>query len=252
MLYNGLQTTFSKRFSDRHSFEINHTFGKGTATQGGDLASYITADIGNTQDFWNPEFDRGPTEDDVRHRLTGTLIYELPDLEGRGGLVQGLLGGWQISGIFTARTGQVLTITQPSGIPSSRPDLVSGVDPVLPNWKDTCDATGCDYLNPAAFALVPVSPATNATLRPGTYMVGDARGPAMWNLNATMAKNFALATGQRLQIRLDAFNALNRKNWRDPSAAINASDFGRITATLQGPAGAVGSRTIQIGARYTF
>ena len=252
MLYNGLQTTFSKRFSNRYSFEINHTFGKGTATQGGDIASYITADIGNTQDFWDPEFDRGPTEDDVRHRVTGTVIYELPELESRGGLARGVLGGWQISGIFTARTGQVLTITQPSGIPSSRPDLVSGVDPILPDWKDTCDSTGCNYLNPAAFALVPVSAATNATLRPGTYMVGDARGPALWNLNLTMAKNFAMGPARRLQIRLDAFNALNRKNWRDPSSAINASDFGRITGTLPGPAGAVGSRTIQIGARYTF
>jgi hypothetical protein len=245
MVYNGLQTAFSKRFSNKYSFEINHTFGKGVATQGGDLASYITADIGNTQDFWDPEFDRGPTEDDVRHRLTGTFIYELPELEAQNRLLKGVVGGWQIAGIFNARSGQVLTVTQPSGIPSSRPDLVSGVDLVVPNWKDTCDATGCNYLNPAAFALVPVSSATNATLRPGTYRVGDARGPSLWNLNATMAKNFALAAGRRLQIRVDAFGVLNKKNWNDPSSAVNASDFGRITM-------AGGSRIIQIGARLTF
>ena len=126
MLYNGLQSSFTKRFSNRYSFDINHTFGKGIATQGGDLASYITADIGNTQDFWDPELDRGPTEDDVRHRVTATSIYELPALEGRNRMVKGVLGGWQISGIFSARTGEVLTITQPSGIPGSRPDLVPG------------------------------------------------------------------------------------------------------------------------------
>jgi outer membrane receptor protein involved in Fe transport len=245
MLYNALQLSFNKRFSNKYSFDINHTFGKGTATQGGDLASYITADIGNTQDFWDAEFDRGPTEDDVRHRTTATMIYELPELGGQGRLVRGVLGDWQISGIFTARTGQVLTITQPSGIPSSRPDVVPGVDMVIENWKDTCSSTGCNYLNPAAFALVPVSTATNATLRPGTYMVGDARGPALWNLNATMAKNFALAEGRKLQVRIDAFGALNKKNWSDPSSAINASDFGRIR-------GAGGSRAIQVGARLTF
>ncbi len=245
MIYNGMQISLNKRFSRTYSFDVNYTFGKGVATQGGDLASYITADIGNTQDFWDAEFDRGPTEDDVRHRLTATTIYELPLLESRGTLLKGVLGSWQISGILTARTGQVLSITQPSGIPSSRPDMVSGVDLVLPNWDDTCDSTGCNYLNPAAFVLVPVSSATNATLRPGTYLVGDARGPALWNLHATMAKNFSLGSGRRLQVRFDAFNALNKKNWNDPSTAVNASDFGRIR-------GAGGSRAIQVGARLTF
>ena len=140
MVYNGFQTSFNKRFSNTYSFDINHTFGKGVATQGGDLASYITADIGNTQDFWDPEFDRGPTEDDVRHRVTATTIVELPGLGGLNRLLKGALGGWQVSGILTARTGQVLTVTQPSGIPGSRPDVVSGVDMVVPNWKDTCDS----------------------------------------------------------------------------------------------------------------
>lgn len=48
---------------------------------------------------------RGPTEDDVRHRLTGTLIYELPSLAGERPIVRGVAGGWQLSGILTARTG---------------------------------------------------------------------------------------------------------------------------------------------------
>jgi hypothetical protein len=245
MRYNGLQTAFSKRFSNRYSFEINHTFGKGVATQGGDIASYITADIGNTQDFWDPEFDRGPTEDDVRHRLTGSVIYELPSLDGRGSVIRGVAGGWQVSGILTARTGEVLAITQPSGIPGSRPDLVVGTDSVIQDWKSSCTETGCNYLNVNAFAAVPVSAATNATLRPGTYIVGDARGPARWDINATIAKNFAVGQSRRLQVRIDMFGALNKKNWANPSSAINASDFGRITS-------AEGNRAIQIGGRFTF
>ena len=245
MRYNGLQTAFSKRFANRYSFEINHTFSKGVATQGGDIASYITADIGNTQDFWDPEFDRGPTEDDVRHRVNGTLIYELPSLDSWRPILRRIAGGWQISSIFSARTGEVLTVSQPSGIPGSRPDLVLGVNPVVSDWKDTCGPSGCNYLNVDAFALVPVSPATNATLRPGTYIVGDARGPAMWDLHATVAKNFPVGAGRRVQVRLDAFNVLNKKNWANPSSAVNASDFGRIRSAL-------GSRAVQIGGRFTF
>jgi hypothetical protein len=48
MVYNGMQISLRKRFSSTYSFDVNYTLGKGVATQGGDLASYITADIGNT------------------------------------------------------------------------------------------------------------------------------------------------------------------------------------------------------------
>jgi len=54
-----------------------------------------------------------------------------------------------------------------------------------------------------------------------------------------------LGAGKRLQVRLDAFGAFNKRNWSDPSTAINASDFGRIVA-------AGGSRAIQVGARLSF
>ena len=125
------------------------------------------------------------------------------------------------------------------------PDRVPGVDPVIANWKDTCDATGCNYLNPDAFVRVPVVAATNATTRPGTSQVGDARGPAEWDLHTSFAKSFELGGGARLQARFDFFSILNKRNWSNPVVAINASDFGRITSAL-------GNRTMQFGARLSF
>src|SRR5687767_9667134 len=177
MEYNGWQTSVRKRFSNHYSFDANYTFSKGMATQGGDLAVYSLSNVNNTQDFWDPEFDRGPVVNDLRHRLSSMFIIVLPELSGQSRALRAVAGGWQLSGIVTARSGNPLTITQPSGIVNSRPDVVPGVDLVIPDWKDSCTATGCNYLNPAAFALVPVIPATNATTRPGTYKVGDARSP---------------------------------------------------------------------------
>jgi hypothetical protein len=245
MTYNALQTSFRKRFSNHYSYEVTYALGKGDATQGGDIAAYYIASIGNTQDFLNPEADRAPTDNDIRHRLNATLIYELPTLFGGKGLLNGVLGGWQLSGIFTGLSGSALTVTQPSGITNSRPDAVPGVDLIAANWQDSCNATGCTYLNTAGFALVPVSSVTNATLRPGTYKVGQIRGPASYVLNATLAKNFGIGAGRRLQVRADAFNALNMKNYSNPVAATNNADFGRIT-------GAGASRTLQVGARLSF
>jgi outer membrane receptor protein involved in Fe transport len=245
MDYNALQTALRKRFSNRYSFDVNYTFGKGVATQGGDLAVYSLSNVSNTQEFYDPEYDRGPTVNDLRHRLNAAFIAELPGLAGKSPVVRSIAGGWQLSGIVSARSGQALTITQPSGIPNSRPDRVPGVDPVIANWKDTCDATGCNYLNPDAFVRVPVVAATNATTRPGTSQVGDARGPAEWDLHTSFAKSFELGGGARLQARFDFFSILNKRNWSNPVVAINASDFGRITSAL-------GNRTMQFGARLSF
>src|SRR5262245_16856075 len=190
MEYNGLQTSLRKRFSNRYSWDVNYTLGKSIATQGGDLSAYYIASFDNNQDFWDPEFDRGPASNDVRHRLSASFIYELPGIHDRQGALNSVLGGWQLSGIVQARSGTALRVQQPSGIDRSRPDVVPGVDLIFDDWRNRCDPRGCNYLNPAGFVRVPVSSITNATLRPGTYMLDMARGPSAVNVHATLAKSF--------------------------------------------------------------
>jgi TonB dependent receptor len=245
MVYNGLQTSLRKRFADRHSWDVNYTVGKSEATQGGDLSVYYITSYNAIQDFWNPEFDYGPSTNDIRHRLNASFIYEAPVIGGGQGVLNDVLGGWQISGIAQAESGGALIITQPSGIGNSRPDVASGADLLVADWQGTCVANGCNYLNTAGFVRVPVSPATNATLRPGTYLPGMVRGPGEFILHMTLAKGFSLGSGTRLQVRAEAFNLLNWKNYDNPNTNMNSGDFGRIT-------GAGRARVFQFGARLTF
>jgi len=240
MEYNALQTSFRKRFSNHYSYDVNYTFAKGTATQGGDLAAYYLASIGNTQDFFHPDLDYGPVDNDIRHRMTSTFIYELPDVNGGKGFVNGALGGWQLSGIFNARSGGALTVTQPSGIGASRPDVVPGVPLTLDDYKTTYV-----QLNTAAFALVPVNATTKATVRPGTYIVGMVDSRPTWGLNMSLAKTFRITPGKRVQIRGDAFNVMNHHTLGNPNTNITNSDFGRITSIG-------GTRTVQVGAKLNF
>jgi len=244
MLYNGLQTSVRKRFKNSYSWEVNYTLGKSEATQGGDLSAYYIASFENNQDFWDPEFDRGPASNDVRHRLNGSFIVELPGIPDHR-VLNAFLGGWQISGIVQFRSGSALRVQQPSGIDRSRPDVVPGVELVFSDWRDRCDSRGCTYLNPEGFVRVPVSSITNATLRPGTYMLDMARGPSSTNVHMTLAKNFTIVRGTRMQVRAEAFNVLNMKNYNDPELRINNSEFGRIS-------GASGSRRFQFSSRFTF
>ena len=78
MVYNGLQTALRKRFSNRYSWDVNYTLGKSVATQGGDLSAYYIAAFENNQDFFDPEFDRGPASNDIRHRFNALVHLRAP------------------------------------------------------------------------------------------------------------------------------------------------------------------------------
>src|SRR5205814_7339025 len=211
MVYNALQTSLRRRFTKSFGFDLHYTLRKGWAEQGGGLSSnFVNGDIFFTQDFWDPKFDRGPLSQEARHNMSANVIYELPWLkEGRGALSQ-ILGGWQISSIFATRSGVPLRVTQSSGISQSRPDYVGG-ETVLSNWRDTLV-----YLNKAAFAPVPASPITTATLRPGTANPSLVHGPGRWQADISLGKSFHVTEAVNLQIRGDAFNAFNHVNYSNP------------------------------------
>jgi hypothetical protein len=149
------------------------------------------------------------------------------------------LGGWQVSGLVSARTGVPLRVTQPSGIANSRPDFVGG-NPVLPGYGATRL-----YLNKAAFALVPTYPTTGATIRPGTENPSQVHGPGVLTVNTSLGKTFSLKERVRLEVRADWLNAFNHVNYNNPNATINSPIFGALTSDA-------GPRTGQIGARLTF
>ena len=116
---------------------------------------------------------------------------------------------------------------------------------MIDDWKDTCTAGGCNYLDTSGFTRVPVVQLTGATIRPGTYMGGMARGPGAFDMHTTFAKNFPLRGATKLQVRADIFNVWNRKNYNNPNQSMTSADFGRIT-------GAGRPRVFQLGARFTF
>jgi hypothetical protein len=240
MVYNALQVSLRRKFSHSLAFDAHYTLRKGSADQGGGLSSpFVNSDIFFTQDFWNPKFDRGPLSQEARHNGSGNVIYELPWLKEGHGWMSQVFGGWQLSSIVNMRTGVPLRITQPSGISQSRPDYIGG-DTVLPDSRNTLL-----YINRAAFALVPTSPVTTATLRPGTANPSLISGPGRWQADVSLGKTFRLRESVNLQVRADAFNAFNRVNYANPVTSITSPDFGKLTS-------APGWRTGQMNARLTF
>jgi hypothetical protein len=239
--YFGWQNTLKKRFSNRVSFDINYTWSKTLANGGGDIGSYYQGENAATnQDFFNLRSDRGPTPFDITHYFSANAVYQTPALKDWGKpWVSKILGDWQASGIFRANTGLAVTVTQSSTTPNQRGQYIGG-QATLSNYRDTLQ-----YLNPAAFTLLPVVSASGAPVAPGNTSPGEFRAPGLWNLDFSLAKNFAIFERFKLQIRTDMFNSLNHTNLTGLRTSINDPFFGQLLNTA-------GARVVQLNARLTF
>jgi outer membrane receptor protein involved in Fe transport len=246
MKYNAFEG--SARLNRFHGLDLvlHYTLSEGWSQQGANLVGNFNSSIGadtymNTQDFFNPllDVDYSPVIGEVRHRVTSTVVYDIPWLADRTDVVGSVLGGWQLSSVLNFRSGEPLRITQASGIGNSRPDY-NGGNQVFDNWRDTLQ-----YLDRSAYTLVPTSPITRATIRPGNQNSSQVQGPGRRRVDLTVAKAFRLRGQTQLQIRFESFNVFNWPQYNNPVLNVVAPDFGQILSVAS-------TRTGQIGLRLTF
>jgi outer membrane receptor protein involved in Fe transport len=253
-VYNAWQSSIRKRFSHNVTFEGHYTWGKGLGITGSDIGAYYGSDNDqvNIQDFDDPRADRGPNQGDATHRFVADWVYVLPRLSHANPILRGAIGGWEIAGIVSARTGDRLIITETCASNwHCRPDYVGGPT-VVSNWQNA-DTTRCvvggrcsvQYLNKPAFQLVPVDPGSRIAIRPGNLGNGAVRGPGSWTTDLNISRNFSLTERAKLQVRADMFNALNHVNLSGPSTGINGATFGEIN-------GAGSMRVIQLNGRIQW
>ncbi len=235
--YHSWQTSLRKRMSRDFLFNIHYTLANNLSYGDGDL---LLPDQ-RPQDNNNLAAERGPTPYDQRHRFVTDFLYEIPALRWSGSTSRAAklaLGGWQFSGILQANTGGAFNLTQPSSVPGSRPDYVGGTA-INSNYRETLQ-----YLNPAAFARVPLIAASGATARPGTIGRMALRAPGAVGIDLGLAKNLDFTERVRFQFRVDMFNATNHTNLGGVSSNITAGNFGRLTSA--------GARVVQLNGRLSF
>ncbi len=197
--------------------------------------------------------DRGNSNTDVRHTITTNWIYQLPFGPGQRMLTSGplskILGGWETSGIWSARTGRMLTVTiarssgaVPDGNTSGqRPDLVPGVS-IYPQGGPTF----AQWLNPAAFAI----PANGTWGNAGRSI---AVGPGLTQVDFSLQKRTRVSENKAITIRMDAFNLFNRTQAGNPGTTFTSpASFGLVTTGLNRTVGTGTSRQVQLSLRFNF
>jgi hypothetical protein len=173
---------------------------------------------------------------DPKHRFVTALNWEIPVGKGHAlgasfsRPVDYVLGGWQLSSIYTYTSGTPLIFASSLTAPASVKQLSQ--QGAGSNWFDT---TG--------FAVAP-----SFTRRTNPWYFDGLVGPNFRNMDFSLAKRIALTERVGIQLRLEAFNALNGMNWSNPNLTVTASDFGKTNTQLSGYYG----RQIQYSARLQF
>jgi hypothetical protein len=230
--YNALLLSAQSRSAAGLSVQGNYTLSRCTS----DLTNYEPGVAGPPYMIpGNREADRGRCALSADHIVNVSAVYTVP-AAGDSGIVKAITGGWQLSGIVTARSGSYFTVTTGvdnalTGQPGQRANQVLD-DPFMAN------RTLSRWLNPAAFA----APAAGSY---GTMAIDALQGPGRWNVDTGLTRSFGVGTGQ-VQFRLEVFNLFNHVNPSNPISVLSSPTFGQVTST------ATDQRIMQLALKYLF
>ncbi len=192
------------------------------------------------QDFRNLDADFGLSAYHQPYNSTTSVIWSLPFGRGKrwgGGVspaMDGLVGGWQLAFINSVLAGETATFTYTptnaflvSGIQQDfrgannyRPNVVG--DPYAPEGQRTIT----NWFNRDA-VIIPTDPSQPF----GNAPRNSVRGPLFWQVDAAASKQLSLTGRVKVEFRIEAFNLLNRTNFRPPNANRSSNAFGTITST---------------------
>jgi Carboxypeptidase regulatory-like domain/TonB dependent receptor len=212
--YNSLQVRLEKRFSHGLQYEAAYTFAH--ALDNASSASLGSVNNGDFQDQRFPNANYSNADFDVRHRFVFSYVYDLPFGRGRrfagnrSGVVNQILGNWQMTGVFSAATGNYYTATDIVSVANADCGGTVGFNCARPNLVGNPNATPCvpgTLFNTCAFAHNDVQ---------GTF--GNAgrniiQGPGYKTWDTSLVKQFPIREQMHLEFRAEFFNTLNHVNY---------------------------------------
>jgi hypothetical protein len=242
--YNSLQAKLDKRFSHGLSFLMSYTWSKSIDGASVFFGSGANATTIFPQDNYNLKAERGNSDFDIRHRLSWSFLYEVPNMRK---LPKVLGNGWQLGGILSLQTGQPFSVltgqdNSSTGLGNDRPDVIG--DP------NAGPHTVHQWFNTAAFT-------PNQSLTFGNAGRNIVVGPGFHNFDFSVMKNTRIGEQANLQFRAEVFNIANHPNFALPANILAAPNFGTLFQTPDAAQnnvglGSGGPRLIQFAVKISF
>jgi hypothetical protein len=270
--YNGLQATYEQRniwgLSLLDSFTWSRSFDFSAAN-----AEQAYGNGGGPQNLFDLSADYGPSEYD--HPLVNVVsaVYELPVGRGRyflnhaGTAVDSILGGWKVSVIENARSGNTwtpnysptainavsnITDSNSNGNNNYRPWLIPGHNKVvrahttnrlLQAYNTSASVAGND---PSKVDLTSTNPYSADDAPFGNLKRNPLRADSFNQVDMGINKTFALPIERaQLQFRAQAYNVLNKTNLLPPGTTCCSSSFGVVTSAYM-------PRILQFAMKLTY
>jgi hypothetical protein len=254
--YNSFQSTLQRRLAHSLTILASYTWSKSLD----DIPPGQTLQAGGGGSFAEPiyvsgfsRFEYGPSPFDHTHNFVMSYVWQLPQFSNKPRWVQEVAGNWGWSGIFSANTGDAMTIsagTDVAAVGTSERAIISGA----PYGGKACTnpSVSCaNWLNPASFSLplsatkTPAAQYVNYPFKYGNTSKGGLRGPGHTNWDMSIYKNIGLTEHAHLQFRAEAFNTFNHTPLGDPVTSLNSGGFGSILS-------AGDPRIMQLGLKLVF
>jgi hypothetical protein len=221
----GVRTTAWKNLTFNSSYTWSHTFDI--------IDGEIFSNVGNP---FNARWDYGPAGWDRRQIWISSFMYEIPFFRNSANrATQALLGGWELSGIYTLESGTPFSIGYGvdtlgyGGGTSNRADIVAPV---------SYTKTRAQWFSTSSFQRP-------APLQWGTAARNGMVGPGRNTWNMAMFKAFQFHERARFEFRAETFNTFNHTQFTNPSSGVTNTDFGQLTGTYN-------PRTLQLGLKLLF
>ena len=280
--YNAGILTINKRMSHGLTLTANYTLAK--ALDDG-LSNQNNA--GFYSNSFNPGVQYGPSGYDRRSVFNAIFQYNLPAGKGHafhtGNALDKVIGGWYLSGIFSAWTGLPVKVSEGSQVWGGGTNVIGATDYMVPTSAlpatavnhNVSNTTSCtNALNPSGVTVgggVGGASGSNIDLfaNPAqaycgfgyvqlstTGRTGSSNpmyGLGFWNFDMRLAKSTSIKERVKVEFSADFFNLFNHQNFANPSLSYTSpSSFGVVTGTYVPPNRTNAARWIEMGLRLDF
>jgi hypothetical protein len=221
--YNSLQLGFDRRMSRGLQVQSNFTWSHAIDLASSSNISYGNPELGNP---FNMRWNRGNSNLDMPWNWVSNFIYQAPEFKNQNRLVREILGGWQLSSIITAQTGNPFSVlsganNSQSNLWLDRADTVPGVAANMGKGNRQSWAYGSGYFSAKAFT----NGASYGNTGRNAYW-----GPHVFGIDSGIMKTWDVRERAKLQFRWEAFNLTNHPNFGNPDGTMwGSSHTGMIS-----------------------